>query len=101
MHIEAPEPTITDADAAADLAGTVRPDNQSAEVLARLQPHERRVIAERAELEGRLDLLTAFLATPKFESLTEIEQQLLVKQSGAMVALSDVLAERIALFKPA
>ena len=63
-----------------------------------MPPHQRRVINERAELEERLDKLTAFLATPTFESLADAEQERLVRQSGVMVQLSDVLAERIAAF---
>ena len=60
-----------------------------------------RVRAEHAELEDRLDKLTEFLATPVFESLPSAEQERLVRQAGAMVGYSDVLAERIAAFQPA
>ena len=63
-----------------------------------MPPHQRRVINERADLEDRLDKLTAFLASPTFEALPEAEQERLVRQSGVMVQLSDVLAERIAAF---
>lgn len=63
-----------------------------------MPPHQRRVINERAEVEDRLDKLTAFLTTPTFEALPVEEQDRLVRQSGVMVQLSDVLAERIAAF---
>lgn len=63
-----------------------------------LLPHQQRVVVERAELEDRLDKLSDFLATPIFDSLPEAEQERLVRQSGVMVQLSDVLAERIAAF---
>jgi hypothetical protein len=63
-----------------------------------LPPHQQRVLDERRELEGRLDRLSVFLGTPAFEALPEAERQLLVKQSGAMVAYSDVLAERLDLW---
>lgn len=60
--------------------------------------HQDRVRDERGELEERLDKLAAFLATSIFESLPEAERERLVRQSGLMVQLSDVLAERIAAF---
>lgn len=63
-----------------------------------LAPHQLRVIKERDRVEDDLDKLTAFLATPTFEALPEAEQERLVRQSGVMVQLSDVLAERIAAF---
>lgn len=61
-------------------------------------PHQQRVVDERAANEALLDKLTAFLATPTFETLPEAEQERLVRQSGVMVQLSDVLGERIAAF---
>lgn len=57
-----------------------------------------RVKLEHAEIEARLDKLTAFNASPTFESLPEAEQERLVRQAGVMVQYSDVLAERIAAF---
>jgi len=63
-----------------------------------MQPHQQRVIDERADNEAKLDRLTAFLASPTFEALPEAEQERLVRQSGIMVQFSDVLAERIAAF---
>lgn len=66
-----------------------------------MQAYQERVIAERAENEVRLDKLTKFLASDTFNTLPEAEQDRLVKQSGIMVQLSDVLAERIAAFPAA
>jgi len=61
-------------------------------------PHQERVVAERAENEARLDRLTEFLASDTFSTLPEAEQDRLVKQSGIMIQLSGILAERIAAF---
>ena len=85
---------LTDGDALADLNGTPRPDNPT------MPAYQSRVIAERNELETRLDALTTFLGSVTFERLPEAEQLRLVRQSGAMVAYSDILAERIAAFQP-
>ncbi len=101
LRTQLSRPVLTDADAAADLAGTIRPDNPSAEVLAKLQPHEQRVCAERVDLENRLNKLQGFFGSVSFAQLSDIEQQLLSEQSHLMARLSAVLAKRIALFTPA
>lgn len=65
-----------------------------------MQAHQQRVVAERAELDGRLEKLDLFLGTPVFAGLSEPERALLEQQSAAMGAYSDILAERIATFTP-
>jgi hypothetical protein len=66
-----------------------------------LQPHQQRVIAERAELRERLDKLTCFISTQDFLGIQYAEQNRLIRQQGLMQELRDVLDERIAAFKPA
>jgi hypothetical protein len=66
-----------------------------------LQPHQQRVIAERDELQERLDKLTLFINTQAFLDIQYAEQSRLIRQQGIMSALLDVLDERIAAFKPA
>lgn len=61
-------------------------------------PHQHRVIAEKNELDERLDKLTAFLATPSFTSLPKDEQERLTKQHSLMTELSAVLEARILHF---
>ncbi len=66
-----------------------------------LQPHQQRVIAERADLQERLDKLTLFINTQAFLGIQYAEQRRLIRQQGLMQELRDVLDERIAAFKPA
>lgn len=73
---------------------------------------QERVVAEKAELDARLEKLIAFIGchpislgtsskrTAAFESLTYENQELLEKQLSLMWTLSDVLEDRIALFAP-
>lgn len=84
-------PALTEADAAADLAGTPRPDFG-------LQPHEQRVIAEHAELVSRMKKLTAFRLGARAETLPEVERDLLQQQEDAMARYAAVLSKRIARF---
>lgn len=62
------------------------------------QPHEQRVIDEKAELDQRIDKLSSFLATDTFDTLTDEERSLLRRQYAVMVELSVLLASRISLF---
>lgn len=84
-------PALTEADAAADLAGTPRPDFG-------LQPHEQRVIAEYAELVDRVKKLTNFRLGARAERLPEVERDLLRQQEDAMARYAAVLSKRIARF---
>ena len=65
-----------------------------------LEPHELRVIAERNQLDERREKLKAFMASPASKGLDPFERARLVRQSMAMKAYSDVLAERIDAFVP-
>jgi hypothetical protein len=66
-----------------------------------LQPHERRVVAERAQNDDRVQKLAAFLESDRFQSLDSLKQQHLQIQHDAMTLLANVLADRIDDFAPA
>ena len=61
-------------------------------------PHEQRVIDEKIALDEKGQKLVTFLQSPAFGKLSNQEALLLVRQKDIMVAYSDILAERIALF---
>ena len=63
-----------------------------------LQPHQKRVVAERTELEDRLGKLQAFITGEKFASVPDDEQGRLVLQHHIMTALALVLEQRIYAF---
>jgi len=65
-----------------------------------LQPHQQRVVDEKAELDGKLERLSAFIHGAKFEAIDEAEQSRLKRQQAIMVDLSLVLGERIEAFQP-
>lgn len=60
--------------------------------------HEQRVVDEHAKLQERTIKLAAFIQSPKFNSISVEQQELLEKQYPLMDELRKVLAERIALF---
>lgn len=64
------------------------------------QPHELRVIEEKAELDAKLLKLREFTATEKFASLDMAEQRLLQGQAVAMDGYSSILRRRIERFTP-
>ena len=64
------------------------------------QPHEQRVIDEKADLDARAAKLAAFLSTETFAGLPLEDQRLLALQHDLMSAYSDILGSRIARFKP-
>lgn len=64
-----------------------------------MQPHQQRVIDEKAELEDRLLKLQQFICkSPVFESLSGAEKELLREQAQVMDQYNDILKERIELF---
>jgi hypothetical protein len=63
-----------------------------------MQPHQQRVVDEKAELDLKRDRLTEFLKGNIFASLAVDEQERLKRQLGIMELYSGVLAERIANF---
>lgn len=63
-----------------------------------LQPHQQRVVDEKAELDVKLEALRAFLRGSLFETLNVSERSRLRKQAEIMNQYSQVLAQRIAHF---
>jgi hypothetical protein len=63
-----------------------------------LAPHQQRVVKEKAELDGKLEALCAFIKGERFMSLDVAECQRLLTQSRAMADYSVILGERIAAF---
>ena len=66
-----------------------------------MQPHQQRVVDEKAELDERLAKLVAFTKTPIFEGLDIAERDRLDQQAATMTMYSDILGDRIAAFAPA
>ena len=64
-----------------------------------MQPHQQRVVDEKAELDEKLTKLDAFGRTPLFASLPDDEQGRLNRQHSLMEQYSAVLGERIAAFE--
>ena len=64
-----------------------------------MQPHQQRVVDEKAELDEKLTKLDAFGRTPLFASLPADEQGRLSHQHSLMEQYSAVLGERIAAFE--
>lgn len=63
-----------------------------------LQPHQQRVVEERAELETKLGKLQAFITGERFASVPDDEQGRLVLQHHIMNSYALVLEQRIAAF---
>jgi hypothetical protein len=63
-----------------------------------LQPHQIRVLAEKDELDQRLQRLVAFMNTATFTELSEAEQARMRRQQDLMAELSAILGERIDAF---
>lgn len=61
-------------------------------------PWQQRVVEEKAQLDDRLEKLTAFAKTDTFAQLPVAEQDRLTKQHNIMTSYSLVLEERIQNF---
>lgn len=66
--------------------------------ISRLQPHQQRVVGEKAQLDDKLEKLTAFLSSPRYAALDSGEQHRLSIQINAMRTYSRILGERIKAF---
>lgn len=69
-----------------------------AEQIVARPEHEVRVMQEKHDLDVRIDKLQQFMRTLGYSVLTMQHKQLLARQLNAMVAYTDILAERINLF---
>lgn len=63
-----------------------------------LLPHQIRVVAEKRELDERLQRLVAFMDAVTFAELPEAERARMTRQRDVMTELSAVLGERIDAF---
>lgn len=63
-----------------------------------MQPHQKRVIEEKAALDLKIEGLSAFIGTPIYHTLSHQDQFLLRRQLVAMNEYSSILRERIDLF---
>jgi hypothetical protein len=68
------------------------------EQIKQLQPHEQRVVAEKADLDGRIHRLGLFFDTPLYASLDYAERDRQQRQYTAMQTYSNILQERIVAF---
>lgn len=66
-----------------------------------LAPHQQRVVAEKAELDAKLEKLSAFISSDGFLTVVadEEERGRLICQEEVMKQYSEILGERIAAFK--
>ncbi len=66
-----------------------------------MEPWQQRVVDEKAELDGKISRLSAFICGPGttgFNTLSNVEKRRLCKQLKIMGDYSSILAERIAAF---
>jgi len=63
-----------------------------------MKPHQARVVAEKAELDIKIERLREFIAGGIFGGLPEDEQRRLRRQEAIMGLYSDVLDERIGMW---
>lgn len=63
-----------------------------------MQPHQQRVVDEKADLSAKLDKLESFQDTAIYSSLPAAEQSRLTRQLFIMKLYEQVLEERISAF---
>jgi hypothetical protein len=63
-----------------------------------MESYQERVIAEKAELDAKIEKLDAFVQGDVFGTLPPKEQKRLLKQRHHMTVYSSVLGERIVAF---
>lgn len=63
-----------------------------------LQPHQQRVVDEKADLDGKIERLDAFIHGKIYPALADAERSRLMRQFCHMKDYSNVLGERIAAF---
>lgn len=67
-----------------------------------LQPHQQRVVDEKAELDTKATALSKFIGeNPIFATIDAAEQERLREQCEVMWQYSEILGARIAAFTPA
>lgn len=64
-----------------------------------MQPHQQRVVDEKAELDKKASALSDFIGNnPLFDTLDNDEQERLKEQNDVMWQYSEILGKRIAAF---
>ena len=63
-----------------------------------MQPHEERVVAEKAELESKMEKLKVFFSGSIFHGLAEEDQSLLQSQYAVMKQYQEILEKRVNRF---
>ena len=63
-----------------------------------LQPHQQRVVDEKAELDKKAHALSDFIGSDIFPTLDAAEQERLKEQNDVMWKYSEILGARIAAF---
>lgn len=63
-----------------------------------MQDYQQRVVEEKTDLDGKIDRLAAFSATPVFSGLDNPEKDRMLRQLETMRHYSKILGERIAAF---
>ncbi|HDU8496885.1 TPA: hypothetical protein RG419_003582 [Morganella morganii] len=63
-----------------------------------MQPHQQRVVDEKAELDDKISKLTVFTGGDIFKSIHQEDQDLLIDQLSLMAKYSQVLQKRISRF---
>lgn len=66
-----------------------------------LQPHQLRVVAERDDLNRRVESLRAFIRSDTFKAVERDERRRLIRQEVVMTEFAEILSERIAAFESA
>lgn len=61
-------------------------------------PYQERAVAERSDLDSKIEKLRAFVQTPAFNSLAIEEQERMKRQFAVMLEYSGILRERINAF---
>ena len=64
-----------------------------------MDEHKKRVMAERDDLQKKIDDLYDFLGTVPYRALSEIEQDLLMRQYAVMKAYCSIFTQRIVEFE--
>lgn len=94
-------PTYVAPDAAVELDAAIDAAQSTEMKLTKekaMQPHQQRVVDEKAELDARREKLTAFLAGDICRTLPAEEQHRLGRQATIMAQYSQILGERIDAF---